>query len=550
MEITATYSIGNVVIAEGPVTGYSVAPSTLLDGTTSVTINYSEMGQSVSATQAITVTHKLISIEVTTNPTKMSYEYSDTLDTTSMVVTATYSDNVTANINAAASPTILNTVGIQTISLSYTENGVTETTSFDVTVDRKSVPKPTWKSNLTYSGSSQAVNSTTYWNNFNTIYMTISGTTSGTNAGTYTASFTPTDNYRWSDGSIDAINVNWIINKAAGSLSLSATSVTIDNSNLTKTITVTRAGDGAISISPTSVTGLSTLSISGTTITIKGNGSTPISSQTITVSVAEGTNYLAPSNKTFTVKAIYFTWGTETDTGDANWWSAMKSWVTNSTASERSACVGKKKKMTLSTAFQGLSANIPFSVVCIGADQDGDKTLTFQTEGVFPSATQFGSSNALWNGSTVQNLCNTFATNANCNASMKSITKLSATATNSSQTGAANGSTTAKAWLPSDCEMGFPPGHDYNNGKGYAASYSEWTQGGSQTAYSYYNSNARRIKYTMNSSGALTTSPQYYWERSLYCNSTGAACGVISDGRPSYNSYSSSGYFAPAFTIG
>lgn len=112
MEITATYSIGSVVVAEGPVTGYSVTPSTLLDGTTSVTISYSEMGQSVSATQAITVTHKLISIEVTTNPIKMSYEYSDTLDTTGMVVIATYSDNVTANIVAVATPTTLNTVGI------------------------------------------------------------------------------------------------------------------------------------------------------------------------------------------------------------------------------------------------------------------------------------------------------------------------------------------------------------------------------------------------------------------------------------------------------
>lgn len=553
MVVTATYGIGSVTIAESPVTGYSVSPTTLVDGTTKVTITYSEMGQSVTTTQAVTVTHKLTKIAVTTNPTKMTYEYGDTLATAGMVVTATYSDNATKSVSATASPTALNTVGTQAITLTYSENGVTKTTSFNVTVNHKSVTKPTWKSNLTYNGSSQSVNSTSLWNNFNTTYMSISGTTSATNAGTYTATFTPGSNYRWTDGTTSAINVNWTINKAAGSLSLSATSVEINNSNLTRTVTVTRAGDGAISISPTSVTGLTTLSVSGNTITIKGNGSTAISSQTITVKVAEGTNHLAPANKTFTVEAVYFTWGTETATGDSSWWSSLKTWLTNSTASERSACVGKKKKMTLSSAFQGLPANTAFSVICIGADQDGSKTLTFQTEGVFPNTTAFSSSSALWNGSTMQSLCNTFAQNANCSSSMKNITKLTSSANNNSQTNSADVSTTAKAWIPSDCEMGFIAGADNSNGKGYASSYSEWTSGGSQTAYSYYNSNTRRIKYKMDTSGSLTTSANWYWERSRFYNTSSSnyVCFVSSTGTPIGTGYDyTGGDCAPAFVIG
>ena len=45
--------------------------------------------------------------------------------------------------------------------------------------------------------------------------MTIGGTTSATNAGTYTATFTLKENYRWADGTETALDVNWIMDKAA-----------------------------------------------------------------------------------------------------------------------------------------------------------------------------------------------------------------------------------------------------------------------------------------------------------------------------------------------
>ena len=75
--------------------------------------------------------------------------------------------------------------------------------------------------------------------------MTLGGTTSGTNAGTYNASFTPKTDYRWSDGTTSAKTVSWSIAKAAGSLSVNPTSITLNTSTPSGQITVTRSGDGA-----------------------------------------------------------------------------------------------------------------------------------------------------------------------------------------------------------------------------------------------------------------------------------------------------------------
>jgi hypothetical protein len=70
-----------------------------------------------------------------------------------------------------------------------------------------------------------------------------------------------------------------------------------------------------------------------------------------------------------------WTWGDETEIGDAQWWFGLQRTVLlSTTASERKAWVGKTKKMTLSTAVLGTTV---VSMRCIGADQDGENTLTF-----------------------------------------------------------------------------------------------------------------------------------------------------------------------------
>lgn len=95
---------------------------------------------------------------------------------------------------------------------------------------------PTQSGSLTYTGSAQSPS----WSNYDSSKLTIGGTTSGTNAGSYNATFTPTSNYQWSDGGTGAKTVAWKIGKAAGSLSLNKTSITLNKSTSATTITVTR----------------------------------------------------------------------------------------------------------------------------------------------------------------------------------------------------------------------------------------------------------------------------------------------------------------------
>ena len=546
MIVTASYGTGQAVLATAEISGYSVSPEVLTDGVTSVTITYSESGETCTTTVPITVVHRLTALAVTTNPTKTTYEYGDTLATAGMVITASYSDSKTAAVSGySCSPTTFSTVGNQVVIVSYTENGVTQTATFNVTVNRKSVTKPTWKNNLTYNGNAQSVSSANYWNNYNASYMTISGTTSATNAGTYIATFTPGSNYRWADGTTTAINVNWTINRANGSLNVNPTTVALNGNNYSSgvAVTISRAGDGAISYSPTHVNGL-TMSLNGNILTIKGNGSTAIASQTITISVAQGTNYTAPSNKTITVSAQYWSWGSETATGDAAWWAGLKNWVANASSSERAACVGKKKLVSLSTAVLGANAA---TMICIGADQDGSKTLTFQTAGLLPNTTVFGS-DAVWIGSTARAQCQNFYNYCSAKASIKTISKGTCPDCVSGQNGTATYNNET-VWIPSETEMGFDDRYSSLTKKNSTTSNSECTKG-YNAAYSYYTSNTTRVKYTMNANGSLTTNSDWYWERSRGYDHSGRVCDVTGDGSAGYIGYGSNRCLAPAFVIG
>lgn len=548
MVVTASYGTGQAVLATAEVSGYSVSPSVLTDGTTSVTITYSEGGETCTTTLPVTVTHRLTAITVTTKPNKLTYEYGDALATTGMVVTASYSDSQTKTVTGySCSPTTFSTIGNQVVTVSYTENGVTQTATFNVTVNRKSVTKPTWKSNFTYTGSAQSVSSTSYWNNYNTSYMTIGGTTSATNAGTYIATFTPGSNYRWADGTTSAINVNWTINKATGSLSVNPTTVAINGNNYSSgvAVTITRAGDGAISYSPTSISGL-TLSLSGNTLTIKGNGSTAVSAKTITISVAAGTNYTAPSNKTITVSAEYWSWGADGGTVDAAWFTGLKNYLASHSGasiktSSGGAILGTTKSVTLSSAVLGTTTHL---IRVIGVDQDANNTVTFQTKNCLSQYTSFGS-NAVWIGSTARSLCQNYYNAFPGKAAIKTIKKGTCPSTNSSR----NGDVTYNdetVFLLSEREFGldsYSPLSVANS----SISKAECTQG-KNFAYSYYTSNATRIMYL----GDISTSSYGYpWDRSRDYNYSTGVCCVYNDGSATYDRYYGSSFgLAPAFVIG
>lgn len=172
-------------------------------------------------------------------------------------------------------------------------DGTTEAKTVNWTIGRANVATPAQIGSLTYTGEEQSPT----WSNYDSAKMTMGGTNAGTDAGSYTTTFTPGSNYQWSDGTTTAKSITWKINKAAGSLSLNKSSLTLSGGTTTGTVTATRSGNGAISAT-SSDTGVATVSVNGTTITVTGKAT---GSATITVKCAEGTNHTAPADKTFSV---------------------------------------------------------------------------------------------------------------------------------------------------------------------------------------------------------------------------------------------------------
>ena len=496
MIVTATYSNGATLKA----TGYSFSPDTALtDGTTSVTIEYTEGGVTKTAEQAITVVHRLTKIEITAQPTKTTYEYGDSFQSAGMVVKATYSDGATANVTGySCSPTVLSTVGTQTITVSYTENGVTKTATTSVTVNRKTISAvPSQSGTLTYTGSSQSPS----WSNYSTTQLTIGGTTSGTNAGSYTATFTPKSNYRWADGTTTAKSVSWSIGKAAGSLSISPTSMTLDTTTKSKTITVTRSGDGAISASSNN-TGAATVSVSGNKVTVTGKAN---GNAVITVSVAAGTNYTAPASKTCAVTVSFLK-----DNFADNDWSAIIA-ACHSGSVPSSWVAGNSKTMTINgTSYQ---------VDIIGKNHDtyasgGKAPLTFQLHDCYADTKQMNSSNTNSGGWTscamrqthlpaILALMPTEVQNG-----IREVNKLTSAGSQSSTIN----TTADKLFLLSEIEI-FG-----------SVSYSKSGEG---TQYDYYKAGNSKVK---NRNGSAAS----WWERSPNASNSAIFCMVNSNGYAYY----------------
>lgn len=496
MVVTATYSNGATLKA----TGYSFSPDTALtDGTTSVTIEYTEGGVTKTAEQAITVVHRLESISITTKPTKTTYEYGDSFQSAGMVVKATYSDGATANVTGySCSPTLLSTVGTQTITVSYTENGVTKTATTSVTVNRKTISAvPSQSGTLTYNGGSQSPT----WNNYSTTQLTIGGTTSGTNAGSYTATFTPKSNYRWADGTATAKSVSWSIGKAAGSLSISPTSMTLDTTTKSKTITVTRSGDGTIS-AVSSNTAAATVSVSGNTVTVSGKAN---GSATITISVAAGTNYTAPASKTCAVTVSFL----KDNFADNDWASIIAACHSGSVPS--TWVVGNSKTMTINGAS--------YQVDIIGKNHDtytagGKAPLTFQLHDCYADTKAMNSSNTNSGGWTSCAMRSTHLPAilalmpTEVRSGIREVNKLTSAGSQS----ATINTTADKLFLLSEVEI---------------FGSTSYSAAGEGTQYDYYKAGNSKVK---NRNGSAAS----WWERSPYASYSTRFCLVNGNGGANY----------------
>ena len=146
-----TCSTLNDLNETSPVTATSVEPTTLNSGVNEVTVHYGTWSTKVSV-NAAEVAH-LDSIEVVENTGKRVFERGDTFTSDGLEVMAHYSntdktkfpDHKVTDFEITTTPD-MTVLGNQNIGVSYTENGVTKTTSYTITINPKT---STW---ITISG--------------------------------------------------------------------------------------------------------------------------------------------------------------------------------------------------------------------------------------------------------------------------------------------------------------------------------------------------------------------------------------------------------------
>ncbi len=137
MRITAVYADGTEMGIGGDVCSIEPdRPLTVSDR--EVTVTYKDGDVSLSQKISITV-RKLVlkKIEVTTMPSKTTYDEGDVFDKTGMVVTATYANGDTKIITGYTCSEGPLDPADQVIEIAYTENGITKKTAIDIVVAAK-----------------------------------------------------------------------------------------------------------------------------------------------------------------------------------------------------------------------------------------------------------------------------------------------------------------------------------------------------------------------------------------------------------------------------
>ena len=406
------------------------------------------------------------------------------------------------------------------------------------TISAATMTVPTQSNSLTYTGSAQSPT----WNNYDSGKMTLGGTTSGTNAGSYNATFTPKTNYKWADGSTGAKTVAWSIAKAAGSLTLDKSSISLTAAKTTDTITVTRAGNGTITATSSAPT-VASVSVSGgvVTVTAKAKGSA-----TITVSVAAGTNHTAPSNKTCSVSVTL-----PTNVLNDNSWATIRE-VSSAGLGANYWAVGDTKSIVLNGAVVGYTfSNLTVNAFILGFNhnsaKEGANKIHFQIGKIGSTAVALCDSNYNNSGSSAGFRMNTSNTNSGgWNGSYMRKTVLG-----NSNTPTSPLANSLMAALPSDLRAVMQPVTKYTDNTGNSSNSSGnvtattdylfllaefevfGTRSGanqyeqnSQAQYDYYKAGNSRVAYNHS---AVSTAV-WWWLRSPNCNYNYNFRNVYADG--------------------
>ena len=431
---------------------------------------------------------------------------------------------------------------------------------------------PSQSGSLTYTGGSQSPT----WSNYNTTYMTIGGTTSGTNAGSYNATFTPTTDYRWSDGTTTAKTVSWSIGKATGTLTVSPSSIELSPSNLSDTFTIGGNHDGTISVVSNN-TGIATVSRSGNTVTVNNVNQTT-GNTTITVSCTAGTNYTAPSSQSVTVEAKFVS-----SVLNENDWSVIKS-VADASQGANYWAVGDRKAVTVNGTVGTQAINGTYYVYILGFDHNSSREGTGITFGTFKTALSGGTDICL-----IDSYYNSYSTNGtkyfNMNHSSNTNSGgwmgcdlrydvLGSTNTNNGNATATTATSpvsgTLMAALPSDLRAVMKPMTIYTDNTGGGSntasyvtasvdylpllaefeifgtrSYANSAEQNYQQQYAYYSAGNSKVKYRHSATGSTAR----WWERSPYYYYSSTFCLVYSDGTANFGNARYSCGLAPAFRV-
>ena len=198
------------------------------------------------------------------------------LDTTKVTVTNATATNV---------GTYTLKIALKDKTKSMWSDATTDDKTYQYTIVPISVIAPTVVvGEYTYNGSEQGPAIT----NSDTAHITVTGATA-TNAGSYTVTATLKDKtcMTWIDGTTADKTWNYTIQKAAQAITLSESSVELNTSALSKTVTVS-GNSGALTVSSDN-TAVASASISGSTITITATKKTGTAN--VTVTAAETSNY-------------------------------------------------------------------------------------------------------------------------------------------------------------------------------------------------------------------------------------------------------------------
>ena len=426
-------------------------------------------------------------------------------------------------------------------------DGTTAAKTVPWSIARATLTVPTQSGTLTYNGQAQSPTLSGY----DAAKMTLGGDTSGTNAKGYSVTVTPKANYQWPDGSSSAKSVSWSIVKAAGSLSLSPTSATLGGVGEVQVIAVTRAGDGAISAT-SSNTGVATAQVSGNNVVVTGKG---VGSATITVKVAEGTNHMAPSNKTASISVVKPTVANST-------WDNIKTISEAGNAASYFA-VGDVKSIRLNGTVQGFTfSNLAIDAFILGfnhnSGREGNNRIHWLIgkiggKDVALCDSQYNSSGSSagfrmnqsntnsggWNGSYMRKTvlgnsgtpssppANSLlaALPSDLRAVMKGTTKYTDNTGGGSDTASYVTSTTDYLFLLAEFEVW---------GTRYGANSAEQNY---QKQYDYFKAGNSRVAYDHRNTGSAV----WWWLRSPYYGSSNNFRDVITDGSSHYGAYYSAG---------